>query len=1166
MEKNKFVKKEEEILKFWDDNKIFLKSLNEHSSKSFDEDEDDKKDKDQNNEKEEYVFYDGPPFATGLPHYGHLVASLMKDAVPRYWTMRGYKVSRRWGWDCHGLPVENIAEKEMKIKSKKDIEEMGIKKFNEYCRGLVLRYEKEWKEVIHRLARWVDMENDYKTMDSSFMESIWWGFRELWKKQLVYKGYKSMHICPRCETTLSNFEVSLNYQDIKDLSVIAKFELADNPGTYILAWTTTPWTLPGNTALAMGKDIEYVKVTTVGGNVYILARQNLEKLFIEKDFKILGTVRAEELEGKKYIPLFDYFKDDDLANKENLYTVQLADFVTIEDGTGVVHIAPAFGEDDMNLGIEKKLPMIKHVDPSGKFIDKVSEWAGNLVKPKGNEQEADRKVVEFLDKKNLVFDSAEFTHSYPLCWRCDTPLLNYATSSWFVKVTEIKDKMLANNEKINWVPAHIKYGRFGKWLEGAKDWAISRDRYWGTPIPVWECDKCGEKNVIKSIKELENKSLLDNKFYVIRHGEAGNNVRNTMDTKGDLTEKGIAQIEKAVAEKLKGKKIDLIISSDLERAKQSAEILGKALSVEIVYDKRIREMYVGDWNGEFVEDHKDFREKLMNGELLKYPNGEDWFDVKERIESFYSELLEKYRDKNVLLVSHGDFLIGFESRLFGYEKDYLKNIKKNKGKYYENAEIKEYDYVIIDLHKHNIDGLKWKCDKCDGTMQRIKQVFDCWFESGSMFFAQQHYPFENKEKFEKNFPAEFIAEGIDQTRGWFYTLMVMSTALFDNTSAMNVIANGIVLAEDGQKMSKSKQNFPDPTVMMEKYGVDALRYYLLSSPVMVAEGLNFSEKGVKEALQKTVMLLYNILSFYKMYEEKSFVDGDFESEHVLDKWIIAKMNELIKKTTNGMNNYNLPDSVRPIEEFISDLSTWYLRRSRGRFKGDAEKDKEAALKTMQFVIVNLSKVMAPFMPFTAEYLYQEIGVKELESVHLESWPETGEIDQNVIDKMAITRKIVEMGLSLRAQENIKVRQVLAKLQIKNNNELEKGYLDLIRDELNLKEVEIVSEISEKFVSSGEGELSIGLDTQITFELRQEGIVRELVRNINALRKNNKLTINDSVKLYYEVENEEIRDVFKKFNDQIAKDTLSKEIINEGIGEMREIKIGGANMKIGIEQI
>ena len=940
---------EKNILKFWQTQDIFKKTLEKDSPQG------------------DYVFYDGPPFATGTPHYGHIVASLMKDMVPRYWTMKGFHVDRKWGWDTHGLPIENIVEQEMGIKSKKDIEDIGIDKFNESCRSKVMMYADEWRKVIDRFGRWADMDNDYKTMDKEYMESIWWVFKSLWDKALIYEGHKSMHICPRCETTLSQHEVSEGYEDVEDLSGIFKFELEDEPCTYILSWTTTPWTLPGNVALALGEEIEYVKVKS-GDQKYILAKQNIESIFEGKEYEILEIVKAKDLEGKNYVPLFDYYLNKNIENKENLYKIYLADFVTVEDGTGVVHIAPAFGEDDMNLGKEKKLPFIQHVKSDGRFTDDVKDFAGMEVKPKDAPMSTDKKVLEYLEKKKLVFKEIPFNHSYPSCWRCHSPLLNYATSSLFVKVTEIKPKALETARNISWVPKHLKAGRFGQWLEGARDWSISRQRFWGSVIPIWQCDKCEEKRVFGGVDELEQVS------------------------------------------------------------------------------------------GEKIED----------------------------------------------------------------------------------------------LHKHFMDKITFKCEKCDGTMKRVPDVLDCWFESGSMPYAQMHYPFENKEKFEANFPAEFIAEGVDQTRAWFYYTHILATALKDRHAYENVIANGMVLAEDGKKMSKHLNNYPDPMEVIDKYGADAMRYYLATSQVMKADDLNFSEKGVDKVYKKVLLILYNILSFYKMFEKDLEVSCAEKEDlsNVLDKWIVSRSEELKNEITKAYDNYDLVRATRPIGEFITDLSTWYVRRSRDRFKSE---DNIQVLQVLKYILLELSKVIAPVMPFTADYIYQEVNNNKNNSVHLENWPEVKQefLDQKVLDYMEITRKVVELGLAKRAEVGIKVRQPLSKFSI-FNFQFSNDYIELIKAELNVKEVVCVE---------GSEDLSVELDTNITPELKQEGYLRELVRTINGMRKKAGLTIGDRIEIKYETSNEILKKVFDKFEEELKKQTLADEISEGSGGE--EIKINNINLEIGI---
>ncbi len=988
-------KEEQEILKYWEEHGSFEKSISSRP------------------EGKPYHFYDGPPFATGLPHYGHIVASLMKDAVPRYWTMKGKRVERKWGWDCHGLPVENIIEKELELSSKKEIEEYGVDKFNEACRATVLKYAHEWEKTVRRMGRWVDMQHDYKTMDPSFMESVWWVFKQLWDNGLIYKDYKAMHICPRCSTTLSNFEVTQGYKDIKDISVIAEFKIKKSnnhkinipESTSILVWTTTPWTLPGNVLVAVGPDIDYVMIEKqdmgTGPLVYfILAKERLEEVLKDSEYKIVQNLKGSDLVGIEYEPLFPYYKDT-----PNAFRVVAAEFVSVTDGTGIVHIAPAFGEDDFKVGKAEGLPLVQHVSMDGKFKSEVTDFAGMDVKPKDDNTKADVEIIKWLAHNGKLFSKEKIEHSYPHCWRCDTPLLNYATTSWFVRVTQIKEQLLQNNQKINWVPEHIKEGRFGQWLEGARDWAISRSRYWGTPLPVWECtgEKCEHRLVIGSVAEFE---------------------------------------------KLSGKE-------------------------------------------------------------------------------------------------------------------------------------------ITDLHKHIIDTIELPCATCGGTMKRIPEVLDCWFESGSMPYGQMHYPFENKDKFEASFPAEFIAEGQDQTRGWFYTLHVLATALTmgekpaipvknSEPAFKNVIVNGIVLAEDGRKMSKRLKNYPEPEIVIEKYGADALRYYLITSPVMAAEALNFSEAGVREMYSKLINTVYNVLEFYKMFAGEN-KPSKLESENVLDKWILAKLQALVKDVTDGMEAYKLVEASRPIVEFVTELSQWYVRRSRDRFKGDDANDKQAALATLREVLLTLSKVMAPFTPFIAEKIYREVG-GEKESVHLEDWVEVDKklIDDEVIKMMETTRKIVEIGLSLRANAGIKVRQVLGKVSI-FDLELIDGYKKIISDELNVKEVvgiveNIDSDKDWNFNISTEDNLyksntliyQVALYTKLTDELKKEGLLREIVRTINQIRKDQKLTISDRVSVKYHAKDELLQSVFSEYKDEIKKSVLA-DVVEEGAGG-EEKEIDGMKVDILVEKL
>ncbi|MFA6227593.1 MAG: class I tRNA ligase family protein [Patescibacteria group bacterium] len=1179
MEEKKWVnpipEREREIQKFWTDNKIFEKSL------------------EQTRAGEAYSFYDGPPFATGTPHYGHMVASLMKDVVPRFWTMRGRYVERRWGWDCHGLPIENIVEKELGFKSKKDIENYGIGKFNEYCRSKVLVYVEEWKKTIARFGRWADMDDSYKTMDLSYMESIWWVFKELYDKGLVYEGYKSMHICPRCETTLSQQEVSEGYKDIKDLSVTAKFELVDEPGAYVLAWTTTPWTLPGNVALAVGKDIDYVVVSSgankkmeaydvEGGNKItatmsvvrpgeklILAEALLEKVFAGQQVRVLDKFKGSELIGKEYKPLFPYYLDKDLPNKENLYTIVAADFVTTDDGTGVVHIAPAYGEEDMQLGQEENLAFIQNVTLAGNFKDEVADFAGLNVKPAEDTKATDKKVIEYLDRHKLLFASAEYEHSYPHCWRCDTPLINYATSSWFVKVTDIKAKALETAKNINWSPAHIKEGRFGKWLEGARDWSISRQRFWASVIPLWRC-QCGEIKVIGSVAELEELKIDRNNFFAIRHGEAEKNIKHVFSSGlgvYSLTANGREQI-KVAADGLKDKKIDLIVSSEVLRAKETAQLIAEVTGAELVFDARLNELDAGE-----LEEQSDVDDKAK-AVIAKwksdwdnaYPAGESVRQVTERTLALYQELNEKYEGKNILLVSHEDTIKSFLGRLYGYEPSQtFRDLAVEKG------QVLEIKQKITDLHKHFVDQWQIVCQECGQKMTRIPDVLDTWFDSGSMPYAQQHYPFENQEKFLAGFPAQFIAEGVDQTRAWFYYLHIIATAVRDSEAFKNVIVNGIVLAEDGKKMSKRLQNYTEPEIIMDKYGADALRFYLLTAPVMTAENLNFSDDAVKEAMQKVTMLLNNILSFYKLYEVSGTAASEpVKSDNILDKWLSVKLNLLLLEVTKNMEAYDLPRATRPLAEFIDEFSTRWLQSSRERLKGDDEADKNQAIATFRLVLLELSKIMAPFTPFVAEYVYKQIG-GEKESVHLESWPEIDKelygskeasaYSDKLKEQMGLAAAIEELGLAARAEAKIKIRQPLNKATVFGLALAEEPYkqqlINLIKDKLNLKNLEF----------AGGTEIKLELDTDLTDELKVEGAWREFVRTVNTLRKDAGLTIKDRIKLSWQSEGETVKKVFGDalLNEELKKSTLTQEII-EADSDAKAVSINGEKVKIKIEKL
>lgn len=961
-------KTEEKILEFWEKKKIFEKSLKNRA------------------QNKPYIFYDGPPFATGLPHYGHILASTIKDVIPRYFTMRGFYVRRRWGWDCHGLPIENIIEKKLKISGKKQIEKIGVDVFNQACRRAVLKYADQWGKMVRRIGRWIEFENSYKTMENKYMESVWWALGRIWGKGLIYEGRKVLLYCPRCETPISNFEVAMDqsYRDLKEETVIVKFK-AKNPfqynfpdNTYFLAWTTTPWTLPGNVALAVGENIDYILVKQ-GQSYYVLAEAR--KGILGRDYEVVEKTKGKDLVGLEYEPLFEV-KGLKGTGKKSHY-VAVADFVSIQEGTGLVHIAPAYGEDDYNLGLKLNLPVVPLLNEQGIFNEK----APKFIQGKYFE-DSEKPIKDDLEKRGLLYKKEEQVHSYPLCWRCETKLFYNAIPAWFINIQKIKPRLLELNEKINWYPKYLKYGRFKKGIESAPDWNISRNRYWATPIPIWRCanQNCGHQICLSSFKEL--------------------------------------------------------------------------------------------------------KEKAVN----------------------YQEV-------------------------------------------YQSEKLEE-----IDLHKPRIDAIKLKCEKCGQEMSRIPEVIDCWVESASMPFAELHYPFENQKLFKKRFPAQFVAEYIPQTRAWFYVMHVVSTIIFDKAPFENVVATGNILNEKGEKLSKSKKNFPDPWELIEKYGVDSLRYYLMSSSVMKAEDIFFKESEVAEVYKKVMLILFNVLSFYKMFSENSQQQtaNSKQPENILDKWIISRLHDLIKKTTENMDDYNVVLAARPIVDFIQDLSVWYLRRSRERIKGDDKKDKKQALSALRYTLLELSKIMAPITPFIAEYLYQNTKGKK-ESVHLDNWPKYSEnlIEADILAKMKLTREIVSLALEKRAGVGISVRQPLSLLTI-YGQKLPSDFVNLIKAEINVKKVEF---------KKAKGGPKVKLDTKLTGKLKKQGIFRELVRQVNDLRKKAGLTIKDNISLFFETDSKLILSAIRTFEKELKKATIATQIKREKTEtrESKELEIQNEKIWFGIEK-
>ncbi len=1151
--------REKDILDFWKENRIFEKSDKKSAPKG------------------EFIFYDGPPFATGLPHYGHILAGTIKDVIPRYKTMCGYRVSRRWGWDCHGLPLENEIEKELGLKNKRDIEKLGVEKFNEAARKAVLRYADDWRKIIPRMGRWVDMDRDYKTMDSSYTESVWWIFNALNKKGLVYEGNKSMHLCPRCGTTLSNFEVAQGYRDIVDFAVTVKLKLSGEENRFILVWTTTPWTLPGNMAVAINKDAQYV-IAEKDGEELIVAKDRVGVL--GDNYSIKKEITGDSLVGVSYSPPFPYYVDKKIKNKDNAWKIYHASYVSLEDGTGAVHIAPAFGAEDMELSLKCDIPLIHHVTEDGVFSSDVTDFAGMPVKPKDTEEEKDKhqsadiEIIKYLAHKELLFKKEKITHSYPHCWRCFTPLLNYASSSWFVKVSSFREKLVSENEKIKWVPRDIGEKRFGNWLKGARDWAVSRSRYWGAPIPVWKNKETGSTVFIESLDELKKYTKKSgNKYLLMRHGEALFNTKNTLNAElsveNPLTKTGKDTV-RAVAKKLEGKKIDMVVYSPLQRTRETAEALVGLLGLSkdiLKEDSRLKEVTFGEFEGKSINEYHSFFQFTHERMIVRPKGGETWTEVKSRVMEVLYEFDEKYKDKTILIVSHNGPIQMMQAGAYGYD------ISKS-GEHIENnqfdlktGEIRELSFVPIphstnyelDLHRPYIDEIDL-VDTNGAPLKRVPYVFDCWFESGSMPYGQQHYPFENTDIFDptsswfkrsRGYPADFIAEGMDQTRGWFYSLIIIGTALFGKSPYRNVIVNGLVLTEDGTKMSKSLKNYPDPMDVIENYGADSLRYYLLSSPIVRGEDFAFSNKGVAEVMRKNIGRLSNVLSFYKIYADPS-VTGKADSPNRLDQWIVARLNELIGDVTLGMERYELDKGTRPISFFIDDLSTWYLRRSRERFKGENEKDKKYALSTLRHVFVELSKVMAPSMPFFSEYLY--LATKEEsspESVHLCKWPIEKKVNKVLLKEMAEARSLVSLGLEARDKVQIKVRQPLSLLTVKklSINSLD---IPLVKEEINIKEI-----VEDKNIEN-----EIVLDTLLTEELKDEGIARDFIRQVQVLRKAKGLTTEDTIELI--VDTQTGKALIERFQKEIQSKVLAKEIIfKETEGE--NVVLADHTFKISLEK-
>lgn len=1162
VEKSETAKREEAILTFWQEQKIFQRSLDLPAGRP---------------PKGDYVFYDGPPFATGLPHYGHILVGTIKDVIPRFWTMNGYRVRRQWGWDCHGLPLENLIEKKLGLTTKRDIEAFGIKQFNQEARDSVLQYADDWRRIVPRLGRFVDMENDYKTMNNSYMESVWWVFKQLHEKGLVYEGFKSMHLCPRCGTTLSNFEVNQGYKDIKDIAVTVKLPLLNTEnvlsGASILVWTTTPWTLPGNLAVAINRTLTYVVVEVVNeaGEVerLVLAKGRLVQLG-DLVSKVIAEIPGSELEGCRYEPPFAYLKGQDFE-QSNTWKIYHADYVELgEEGTGAVHIAPAYGEEDLQLAQANNIPIVHHVDYEGRFKGFVTDFAGHKVKPIDDPEtgvthhDSDIAIIKALKANSTLIKKENITHSYPHCWRDGTPLLNYATTSWFVNVTKIKDEIVTANSQVHWVPEHVGENRFGRWLEGARDWAVSRQRYWGAPLPIWRSPKTGAYRVIGSLEEFKERVLKSgNHYFLVRHGESVLNTKNVLNfdrsVDNGMTELGKKQVDELVTD-LKQANIDLIYYSPLQRTKETAQQIATALGLPkeaLISDERLLEMRFGVYEGSALEEYWRFFGDGL-GRMNKRPaGGENWNDVKRRTGDFLYELESAHQEKNILIVSHNGTLQMLQSVANGETVEESGRAIDQDLYDLKNAELRQISFVPLphnenyelDFHRPYIDTVVLQ--ENDDRLERIPDVFDCWFESGAMPYGQHHYPFEHKDDFEQQlFPAEFIAEALDQTRGWFYSLLVIGVALFKVSPYRNVTVTGMVLAEDGRKMSKSLQNYPDPMDLVARQGADAMRLYLLSSPIVRGEDLNFSEKEVQELQRKTIGRLHNVLQLYELYQTD--VPASDDSNNILDRWIIARRHQLVTEVTAGYRQYELDKATRPVTDFIDDLSVWYVRRSRERLKGEDVADRQASLSTLRSTLRTLALVMAPAMPFYAEYLWRAVrSDDDFVSVHLAPWPEPEKVDSGLITAMKQARETVSSALEARVRADLKVRQPISGM---TGPLLAPDLQAVVLEEVNAKTYRVVAD-----------DQPVTIDTKITPELLAEGEMREFVRAVQQTRKEYNLQPKQSISLWIE---DGLERLIAGYTEEVKKTVGCAEIkplpstTTEG-EDVRVIAVGGKNHQFRI---
>ena len=1103
---------EDKILSFWKSNKIFLKSLK------------------QNERNKRFNWFEGPPYANAMPHMGHFLTRIYKDTIMRFFTMLGYYVPRRAGWDTHGLPIEVNTEKELGFKTKKDIYDYGVAEFNKKCKELVIKYKDIWEMVDEKIGFWIDHKNAYYTFDPFYIESTWWILKEIYNKGLLKQEFRVAPYCPRCETVLAQAELGMPdaYRKVKDPSVYVKFKINDSrfkpSTTYLLAWTTTPWTLPGNLALAVNENFDYFLYKTEKGN--IITHQKL-------NYEILKVYKGKDLIGLSYEPLF---KIKNLENNKNNYKVYSAEFVKEEEGTGIVHIAPAYGEEDFQLGQKNKLSVLNYLDLQGRFGSDLFEDSELDQKIAGLFfKEADKILFEYLDKKGLIFEGNlnGYEHEYPHCWRCKTPLIYFATKFWLIKVSQIKEKIIESNEKVNWTSEAVKK-RFYEWIKEGKDWNLSRTRFWGIPLPFWICERCGNIEVIGSLDELANHFKSNNNYILMRHTESLSNKKNFLSSYPEikfnpLTRKGVLDAKRK-ARTLKKFKIDLIFASPLTRTKQTAEIISQEIKSPIIFDFRLREIDLGVLNGRPYEDFDKYLADEITGKRdfeKKIENGESLDDVRKRVVEFILEVEKLYKGKNILIISHGAPLWLLEGEMLGIDKESLREFKI---KSYELGEIRKVKFKVlprnedgeIDLHRPYVDNFVWLCKKCKGLMKRAPEVADIWFDSGCVPFASYYYPRRNKKEIDQEiiYPADFIIEGIDQTRGWFYTLLVISTLIKNKAPYKSVISNGFVLDAQGKKMSKSLGNVVDPYEIVLKYGSDLPRFYMFYLNDTY-ENKRFNEKELIDLKREFFDLLLNILKFYLFYYNPEVRNYKNKKElTTMDLWFSARIKETYETYYNLMQKFEIHKASRLLFDLLSDFSRWWLRRSRERFQNFSNKKQLLNdLVIFQDFLYEFIKMLAPLAPFISEFIFQEIKddlrfrypVKE--SIHLEKLGKPIKLtlkEKLLLDEMEKIRKIASDVHRIRKEKKIKLRQPLKTLYLSSKYSPE--VLEILKEEINVLEIKTEEPKQKENLYYSEEFEKLWLDLTIDEKLKELGIYKDFIRIIQDLRQDAGLTPKEIVGL------------------------------------------------------